>query len=136
MSLDSMEPLEAWFAALGERRTKLSPRFYERLFTTAPELRSMFPKDMAHQAMKLADTLEVVVSHIHKLDSVAPALMEMGQRHDEYGATPEHYTIVGDTLLATLAEIAGDTWDQRIEDAWRQAIDLISETMLSGVRQR
>ncbi len=59
--------------------------------------------------------------------------MEMGARHAEYGATAEHYTIVSDTLVATLADLAGDTWNQRIEDAWREAIDLISQTMLSGV---
>ena len=59
MRLDSMEPLEDWFAALGDRRTQLSPRFYERLFATAPQLHSMFPDDMEHQAMKLADSDDV-----------------------------------------------------------------------------
>lgn len=133
MTPETMDLLETWFGGLGDRRMDLSPLFYARLFARAPGLRPLFPADMKHQAMKLADTLEVVVGHIRALDSVAPALMEMGARHAEYGAKTEHYAIVGDTLLAALAEIGGSTWDQRLEDAWREAIDLISETMLSGV---
>ncbi len=136
MTPETIAALEASFAAIGDRRTELTPLFYDRLFARAPGVRGLFPDDISHQAMKLADTLEVVIAHLRSLDSVAPALMEMGDRHARYGAKPEHYPIVGDTLLASLAEVSGDAWNHKVEEAWREAIEVISATMLSGVRSR
>ena len=133
MTPETIALIESSYAALGPRRSELTALFYARLFERAPSVRTLFPRTMDNQAMKLADTLSVVVQHIHSLDTVAPALMEMGARHAQYGAAPAHYPIVRDTLLGALAELLEGSWDQATEDAWRTAIDLISETMLAGV---
>ena len=136
MTPETISLIETSFQALGPRAAELTPVFYERLFEAAPGVRPLFPEDISKQAMKLADTLSVVVRHIRALDTVAPALMEMGARHARYGAIPEHYPVVRDTLLGALAELSGDAWDQQTEDAWFEALTLISDTMLSGVSSR
>jgi hemoglobin-like flavoprotein len=41
---------------------------------------------------------------------------------------------VGVSLLATLAEVAGDAWTERVERAWVDAYGVISGTMLEGAR--
>jgi hemoglobin-like flavoprotein len=61
--------------------------FYDRLFETAPEVRSMFPQDMKEQKAKLMGMLGTAVSNLHKLDEILPAVRALGERHKGYGVT-------------------------------------------------
>ena len=56
----------------------------------------------------------------------------MGARHVRYGALPEHYPVVGEVLIASMAEIAGDDWRPEHTAAWAAAYGLVSATMLDG----
>jgi nitric oxide dioxygenase len=57
-------------------------------------------------------------------------LMDEFARHTAYGAQPEHYPIVGDALIATMA---GAAWQPEHESAWREAFAGVAGTMLEGV---
>jgi hemoglobin-like flavoprotein len=68
-------------------------------------------------------------------DLVAPRgdeLMDEFARHTAYGAQPEHYPILGDALIATMATIAGAAWQPEHESAWREAFAVVAGTMLEG----
>ncbi|MDF2697744.1 MAG: putative hemeoglobin, partial [Labilithrix sp.] len=49
--------------------------------------------------------------------------------------TDEMYDWVGDALLATLAEVAGDAWTPRVAEAWQDAYAAISGLMMEGARR-
>ena len=68
------------------------------------------------------------------MDALAPKLRELGARHVAYGATPEHYIVVGEALIASLAQIAGEAWRPEHELAWGAALAVIADAMLSGAR--
>ena len=61
-----------------------------------------------------------------------PALRRLGARHVAYGARPEHYPIVGEVLIAALAEVAGAAWRPEYERAWNAGFGLVAGAMLEG----
>jgi NAD(P)-dependent dehydrogenase (short-subunit alcohol dehydrogenase family) len=56
----------------------------------------------------------------------------MGARHVQYGVKPEHYPIVGETLLETFAHFFGDRWNSELKEQWTLAYGAISSLMLEG----
>lgn len=127
--------LKASFKAVEPRANEVVDRFYEKLFTTAPGVRSLFPKDMGAQKRHLLAALSLVVKDSHRLEVLAAPLREMGKRHVAYGAKPEHYPVVRDTLLATLAEFAGSLWTGPMAAAWEGAINSVAGVMLAGAAE-
>ena len=48
--------------------------------------------------------LATAVSNLHRLDTILPAVRDLGSRHRGYGVTTEHYAPVGAALLWTLEQ--------------------------------
>ena len=68
------------------------------------------------------------------LPRIVPTLRKLGARHVAYGARPEHYLVVGEVLIASMAEIAGSAWRPEYERAWNAAFGIVSGAMLEGAR--
>lgn len=114
---------------------QLIAQFYDRLFTAHPEVRPMFPAVMEPQREKLLKAIIALVTHYERPDELMPALTAMGRRHASYGVRTEHYAIVGQTLLATLADVAGDVWNAELEGAWTRAYTFAAGAMVQGASQ-
>lgn len=123
------------FGVVAPRVDELLVTFYENLFDGRPQVRAMFPSDMSAQRQHLKGAVGLVVKHADNLDALTDALHAMGARHVGYGARPEHYAVVRDVMLATLAQIAGEAWTAEMERAWRGALDRVAELMLEGAAQ-
>ncbi|VAW94057.1 Methyl-accepting chemotaxis protein I (serine chemoreceptor protein) [hydrothermal vent metagenome] len=125
-----VKTLESSFNLLAPKAEALVTRFYEELFKRYPGVIPLFKNTtQAKQQIKLLGALKLVVANLRKPDILAPALAEMGQRHQAYGAEPAHYDAVRDTLLGVMQEFAGSAWNSTIETAWRQALNLIAKVM-------
>lgn len=105
--------------------------FYDRLFETAPQVRSLFPFDMDEQRGKLMATLTAVVSGLGNLPSILPTASALAKRHVSYGARAEHYPLVGAALLWTLEKGLGENWTPDVADAWKEAYATLSAFMIS-----
>ncbi len=110
----------------------VSAAFYQRLFELAPEVRDLFPADMTDQRRKLMYTLTLVVANLKNLEEVAPTIQALGQRHVGYGATPAHYAVVGEALIATLETGLGAGFTPEVKDAWTAAYGVIQGAMLGA----
>jgi len=135
MSPESIDRIESSFAALRSKATVLTGVFYEHLFAAHPGVRPLFPDDLKEQRMKLAQSLAAVVDNIRDLCAVVPALQEMGARHVAYGTEPAHYGAVRDSLLAAMADVAGDQWNETLHQDWTAAINLVAGVMMQGAEQ-
>ena len=131
MSVD-LEALETSFDLLAPRGDELMDEFYARLFAAAPAVRPLFPTDMKKQKTMLLAALVLLRKSLRDLDAIVPTLREMGARHVAYGAKPEHYPLVGATLIASMAALAGDAWKQEYETAWAAAFDIVAGAMIAG----
>ncbi|MBL4755574.1 MAG: hypothetical protein JKY52_18520 [Flavobacteriales bacterium] len=104
--------------------------FYEKLFELAPGVRELFAKDINPQASKLMAMLNAVVNNLDALEDIANDVGALGVRHDAYGATSEHYPVVGQALLATLKEELQTKWNDELEVAWSDAYEIVSTIMV------
>ena len=132
MSLD-LDALETSFDAVAPRGDELVEVFYRRLFEAAPGVMPLFAHvDMKRQRAMLLAALVLLRSALRDLDPIVPKLRAMGARHVAYGATPEAYPVVGEALIASMAEIAGDAWRPEHERAWSAAFGVVAGAMLDG----
>jgi len=134
MALD-LEALETSFDLVAARGDELMDVFYSRLFAAAPAVRPLFPANMARQKTMLLGALVLLRKSLRNLDAIEPTLRSLGARHVGYGAEPEHYPVVGSTLIASMAAIAGDDWQPEYEAAWSVAFDLVAGAMLAGAEE-
>ena len=132
MSLD-LHSLETSFDLVAPRGDELMDAFYARLFAAAPAVRPLFAgTDLQRQKTMLLGTLVLLRKSLRNLDAIVPKLHELGARHVRYGARPEHYPVVGEVLIASMAEIAGDDWRPEYAAAWATAYGIVSATMIEG----
>ena len=120
------------FALATREPERFAPRFYERLFTLAPAVRSLFPDDLRHQQQKLTQALVVLVRGLDQPQVLEPVLRQLGARHAGYGAQAGHYAVVGEALIETLDELAGEPMDAGTRAAWAGLYGWVAATMLAG----
>jgi hemoglobin-like flavoprotein len=109
--------------------------FYQRLFEIDPDLRALFDDvDMDAQKAKLLQALATTIAQLDALDTLAPQLAELGQRHAGYGVVDAHYDTVGAALLWTLEQGLGDSWTPEAKKAWTSAYTLVAGTMRAGAQ--
>ena len=107
--------------------------FYDRLFEIDPSTRPLFVGiEMKAQRGKLLQALAMVVAGLDRLDSMIPALEELGRRHVTYGVRRNHYRSVGAALLWTLEHGLAGAWTTEVEDAWAQAYATVSGVMATA----
>lgn len=118
------------FAAVAPRGPELVEWFYATLFHRGgQEIRDMFPPFMSAQRDRLLGALVEVVTNVDDLDTVAAYLAGLGRDHRKFGVIAEHYELVGESLLSTLAHFAGDAWTDEVSTTWASAYGLIAQVM-------
>lgn len=122
--------LRASFGLVIDREPALTERFYATLFSRYPQARSLFGRhDPRTQQQMLQSALVAVLDHLEDAPWLTETLGALGRRHEGYGVTPAMYDWVGESLLATLAEIAADAWTPALAKAWADAYAAIAGMM-------
>jgi NAD(P)H-flavin reductase len=122
---------ESW-ALVEDRQDRVAGWFYAYVFTHAPGVRDLFPVHMDVQRSRL---LTAIVTAVHSLDDplrLDDYLRGLGRDHRKFGAEADHYTLVGEALVASLREHAGQRWSYQYEQAWQDAYGVIAEKMIAG----
>jgi hemoglobin-like flavoprotein len=132
MSL-KIELLESSFLQIKAQETEFMAHFYKTLFADYPEVKPLFANThMGKQAKQLFKSLVLVVENLRNPEVLSNALQGLGTRHIKYGVLPEHYPMVGSTLLKTFSIYLGSAWTPNTEQAWIEAYRVVTELMLSG----
>jgi len=132
MTPEQIALVQSSFQRLGPLRPVMAARFYEELFSKHPDLRALFTTDMAEQQVKFAEKLASIVHAMPRLAELLIHTQSLGARHVGYGVRAADYESVGDALLAALAAVLGDAFDDATLQAWTLAYNLVAETMLDG----
>jgi nitric oxide dioxygenase len=98
-------------------------------------VRPLFPADLQRQKTMLLGALVLLRKSLRNLDAIVPKLRELGARHVAHGARPEHYPVVGETLIAAMAAVAGAVWRPEYAEAWGGAYEIVAATMLAGAEE-
>jgi hemoglobin-like flavoprotein len=108
--------------------------FYARLFELDPSLKPLFTGDMQEQGKKLMTMINVVVKGLTKLETLVPAVQDLGRRHAQYGVKDAHYDTVGAALLGTFQADLGPAFTSDVKDAWATAYGVLATTMKDAAR--
>ena len=121
---------ESW-ARLEDTRVDLAHAFYRHLFRIAPHLRRLFGNvPPGAQEEKFADMLGEIVTVLDRPYRMLPQVQLLGRRHTQYGVTASDYAPVGDALLLALEEKLGTDFTPRMHAAWREAYQMLAQTMV------
>jgi hemoglobin-like flavoprotein len=106
--------------------------FYKKLFASEPLVRHLFKSDLKEQAGKFTAMLSYIIDNLEREEMITRDIYKLGQRHSGYGAQPEHYEVVGESLLTTMAEGMGSAWTKELQEAWQEMLNWLFEEMIRG----
>ena len=109
--------------------------FYRNLFSLAPSLRSLFQTSIELQSRKLMEALSYTIATFEQPNALLPVLEALGRRHVTYGVRDEHYEIVIQAMLQTLAEMLGAEFSTKDRNAWEEALSFVAGVMKRGVQR-
>ena len=127
--------VRASFAKVVPIKDKAADLFYARLFEIAPQVRALFPSDLAEQRSKLMAMMAAAVAGLDDLPALVPVVKALGARHFGYGATPAHFEPVGQALLWTLRTGLADAFTPEVEAAWTKVYGVLAATMQAGAAE-
>jgi hemoglobin-like flavoprotein len=133
MELVSDSHVEVIRASLPDIRRHLdraSDAFYVNLFTLAPELRALFPPDMADQGMRFMSTLVTMANLLDEPDAFGAGIDQLARLHVRAGVRAADFVPMGHALLVTLGEAMGPAFTRELQQAWRAAYDRIADEMI------
>ncbi|KAF2072396.1 hypothetical protein CYY_006288 [Polysphondylium violaceum] len=115
---------------LEEHGGKIATRLYELLFSRNPELLNIFNianQKGGKQQLALSSTILHIAKHVEKIPEILPAVKKISHKHVALGIKPEHYLLVGESMLTAIHEVLGDDLaTPEMMQAWSDVYDLIS----------
>jgi hemoglobin-like flavoprotein len=91
------------FQVIQPMSEQISAVFYDRLFKIMPDFSEIFRHtDMPVQTRKFAQTLEIMISYLDRLEVISAKIEQLGTFHQQFGVRKEHFTYMGEALLWTL----------------------------------
>ncbi|MEK5257431.1 NO-inducible flavohemoprotein [Paenibacillus sp. FSL F4-0125] len=113
--------------------TTITTTFYGMLFENHPELLNIFNhanQRQGRQQTALANAVLAAAMNIDQLENILPVVKQIAEKHRALGVLPEHYPIVGETLLAAIGKVLGDAATPEIIDAWAKAYGVIADAFI------
>lgn len=135
MTPEQIKLVQDSFAQVAPIADEAADLFYERLFESAPGVRTLFPDDMTEQKQKLMQMLAAAVANLHRVEEILPVLEDLGRRHVDYGTRPEHYDTVGEALIWTLGQGLGEAFTPAVQEAWTRTYAMIAEVMKTAAAE-
>jgi nitric oxide dioxygenase len=124
MTTDQKNIILATVPILKEHGVLLTTHFYGRMFKHNPELKNMFNmanQQTGKQQTALAMAVLAYAENIANPSVLLPVVDRIGHKHTSIDIRPEHYSIVGQHLIASIAEVLGAGATADILDAWTVA---------------
>ncbi|PSB55314.1 flavohemoprotein [Chamaesiphon polymorphus CCALA 037] len=129
----NIELLEQSFSTVKASSADFTKTFYANLFADYPEVEPLFANaHMEAQGQKLFDSLVLTIDSLRKPDVLTATLKGLGTRHIKYGVLPQHYPMVGSSLLKSLESALGTDWTEEVKQAWIEAYTAVAQLMLDG----
>ena len=111
-------------------------RSCEILFERYPQVRPLFSRERSLQARMLQDAVVAAVAHLDDEGWLEQTLGAIGAKHVDSGVTDEMYPLVGECLIAALAEPCGPRWTAAHEGAWARTCGALMGLALKGAARR
>jgi nitric oxide dioxygenase len=111
-----------------EKKEEITTTMYEIMFTNHPEVKELFKNAEPSQYKKLANAVYAYAANIDNLENLKTGIETMAQAHVKTNVKPEHYPIVGESLLAAISQVLNP--NQEILDAWAEAYQFLAQVLI------
>jgi nitric oxide dioxygenase len=113
----------------------ITTRMYEILFTNYPETRALFGEALEDQYKKLAGAIIAYATNIDKLHLLSHAVDDIAKRHVDTHVKPEHYPMVGASLLQAIKDVLGDVASNDVIEAWEEAYFFLGDILIGREKE-
>lgn len=130
--------IKATVPLLRQRGEDITRHFYASMFRDHPDMKAFFNESHqaeGTQARALAGAVLAYAAHIDQLDTIAPALPRIIQKHAALGVLPEHYPVVGQCLLRAIAQVLGESATDEVLAAWGEAYGALAQLLIDAEEQ-
>jgi nitric oxide dioxygenase len=129
----TIEIIKSTVPVLQVHGTTITTAFYGMLFEKHPELLNIFNhanQRQGKQQTALSNAVLAAAVNIDQLGNILPVVKQIAEKHRALGILPEHYPIVGETLLSAIKQVLGDAATPEIMDAWAKAYGVIADAFI------
>lgn len=129
----TIEVIKSTVPVLQVHGKTITTAFYAMLFENHPELLNIFNhanQRQGKQQSALANAVIAAAANIDQLENILPVVKQIAEKHRVLGVLPEHYPIVGETLLAAIKQVLGDAATPEIMGAWAKAYGVIADAFI------
>jgi len=129
---EHMALLHASFATVFDRRKEIAERFYEHLFSHAPEARAMFSNDIERQKRMFASMLGEVVRCVETTGEFAERLEALAESHRHYRIPAALFEVAGRALKDALSDVLDGLLSSAEMQVWKRAAERMMMAMASA----
>ena len=135
LSEKTIKIVKATAAPVAANSEAITSRMYEILFTNHPELKELFKDVNPDQHKKLAGAVSAYAANIDNLSVLSKAVEKMAQTHVSSAVKPEHYPLVGVSLLQAVKDVLGDAATNDVIEAWKEAYFFLADILIAREKE-
>ena len=135
LSQQTIDIVKATAAPITVNSEAITTRMYEILFANYPETEMLFQNAAPDQHKKLAGAVAAYAANIDNLDVLSKAVENMAQKHVNTMVRPEHYSMVGLSLLEAVKDILGDAATNSVIEAWKEAYFFLADILIAREKE-
>ncbi len=113
----------------------ITTRMYEILFENYPETRVLFGDAPEDQHKILAGAIAAYAANIDNLEVLGKAVESMAKRHVKTNVQPEHYPMVGVSLLEAIKDVLGDAATDEVIESWKEAYFFLGDILIAREKE-
>jgi len=135
LSPSTVETVKATVPVLREHGEAITVRMYEILFDTYPETKDLFTGAPEDQPKILAAAVAAYAVNIDNLGALTDAVGRMSAAHVRTNVKPEHYPMVGESLVGALKDVLGDAATPAVIEAWTEAYFFLGDILIAKEKE-
>jgi len=131
LSQSTIQIVKSTAPAVAVNAEKITTRMYEILFENHPETKVLFEGADPSQHKKLAMAISAYAANIDNLTMLSMAVEKMAATHVRTNVKPEHYPMVGVSVLGAIKDVLGDAATEDVLNAWKEAYFFLADILIA-----
>jgi len=136
LSPKTIEIVKATAPVVAKNAEAITSLMYEIMFTNYPEVEELFKNSEPDQHKKLAVAVGAYAANIDNLAVLDKAIEKMVNTHVRVKVQPEHYPIVGVSILEAIQKVLGDAATPEVIEAWKEAYFFLAEVLIAKEKEK
>ena len=135
LSPKTIEVVKATAAPVAANAEAITTKMYEILFADFPETKVLFEGSNPDQHKKLAMAISAYAANIDNLTMLSMAVEKMASTHVLKKIKPEHYPMVGTSVLKAIKDVLGDAATDEVLEAWKEAYFFLADILIAREKE-